>query len=207
MYGNVTAVYGDKNIVDDFVPQKFASGSWDDIVYIRRDLPDFGIINTTSTNDQIPMVVWGVENSFTQVNVSQSEENQVNRLLLFIKISNEENWANRLYELHNTAKEDDPDYIGISSESLNNLNTFLQRYRDLKLPKITLTPEHNIYISWKNDNFLFSIHFLPKRKINFVLFMTNEEHPDKKDRLTGTATVDSINELIPHDILNDWIRM
>lgn len=208
MYGDVSTVYSDKSIRKDFMPNQYLTGSWGETIDPEEDFL-WKIINTPSANrieDQILIISWETEDSFTQIGVSPEEEDQVNRLLLSIRMSNQEDWANRLFELHNMAKEDDPDYLGISSESLKNFYSFLQKFKNVKLPKITLTDDHNIYTSWKNDNFLFSMHFLPKRKINFVIFKTNDEHPEKKDRLSGTVTIDTIEELISQEILNDWIK-
>jgi hypothetical protein len=45
---------------------------------------------------------------------------------------------------------------------------------------------------------VFSIHFLPNADARFVMFKPNEKHPERKIRISGSATIDTLK-------LEDWI--
>ncbi len=114
--------------------------------------------------------------------------------------------ADRLLTLFYDAKEEDPTSMGIVLRSLHNFYNFFQLHTDLKCPTISLTPDNNIYVSWRaKENRLFSIHFLPGADVRFVIFKPNDRHPEKQIRLSGIATTDILKETVaPHGAWS-WI--
>ncbi|MFQ6613374.1 MAG: hypothetical protein ACE5D1_00890 [Fidelibacterota bacterium] len=137
------------------------------------------------------------EDSLTQTNLLDREEKEVQNLIYRIRILSylayREYLANRLLVLNFDAKEEDRDCSGIALESLRSFYNFFLLYPGLKCPVISLTPDNNIYASWRDDrNHLFSVHFLSGGKVHFVIFKPNDKHPEQKIRLSGTATVDTL---------------
>jgi hypothetical protein len=139
-----------------------------------------------------------------------SEEEQLQELILRLKTSlsipYRESVANSLVTLFRDAKEEDPTSLGIAVGSLRYFYSFLQSNTKLKCPTISLTPEYNIYSTWRGEmNRVFSVHFLPNGDARFVIFKPNDRHPERKIRISGTATTDVLMETVaPHGVL-DWI--
>ena len=90
---------------------------------------------------------------FTQTNLLDSEEEKVRELIFrfrtWLSIPYREKLADRLVMLFYDAKEEDFASVGISVGSLQNFYNFLRLYTNLKCPTISLTPENNIYASWR----------------------------------------------------------
>ena len=151
---------------------------------------------------------WGNEDPFTQTDLIITEEKHVQELIYQIRktqfISNCEILATRLLKLLNAEKEEDPISFGISVESLRNFYNFLLLNTNIKSPAISLTPNLNIYVSWRSEKKVFSVHFLPKGDVHFIFFKPNLRHPDLKIRISGTATSDTIIETVSLANL-DWI--
>jgi hypothetical protein len=147
---------------------------------------------------------------FTQADLLDREEDQVRELIVRIRtslsVSYAERLVNRLLTLFNDAKEEDSASLGIAVGSLRTFYDFLQLNTNLKYPTISLSPEYNIYASWKvGQNRLFSVHFLPNRNARFVIFKPNDRHPELQIRISGTATTDVLMETVcPHNVC-DWI--
>ncbi len=150
------------------------------------------------------------EDPFTQSNLLNNEEDQVQELIYQIRKSRSircyETLANRLLTLFNDAKEEDSASLGIAVGSLRNFYNFFQLHTHLKCPTISLTPDYNIYASWRDKrNRLFSVHFLPNSDARFVIFKPNDRHPERQIRLSGIATTDVLMETVtPYDVC-DWI--
>lgn len=140
-----------------------------------------------------------------------SIEDQVKELISEIRtltIPYRESLASALVTLSDDAKEEDPDSLGISLGSLNNFYKFIQLHPNLKCPAITLTPDNNVYISWRGESRkVFSVHFLPDESVRFVLFKPSDKHPGQQVRISGTITADTLIDEVakPHDVY-DWIR-
>lgn len=150
------------------------------------------------------------KDSFTQVDLLDSKEEEVQELIFRIRkslsIPYRENLANRLLTLFNHAKEEDSASIAIAVSSLRNFYSFLQSHTNLKYPAISLTPDYNIYASWRGEqNRVFSIHFLPDRNARFVIFKPNDRHPEQQIRISGTATTDILIEIIAPYRIRNWI--
>jgi len=108
--------------------------------------------------------------------------------------------------LFNDAKEEDSASLGISVGSLRNFYNFLRLHTNLKCPTISLTPDYNIYASWRGEqNRVFSVHFLPNGDVRFVIFKPNDRHPGRQIRLSGIATTDVLMETVVPDSVSDWI--
>jgi hypothetical protein len=110
----------------------------------------------------------------------------------------------RLSELQNTVQEEELDGHGIVVKSLRHFIELLKAYPALRCPAVTVTPDRNIYASWKSgSDRVFSIHFLPDGKARFVIFCPNDKHPGEVIRLSGVATVDVLMSIAePHGVLN-----
>jgi hypothetical protein len=150
------------------------------------------------------------QDPITQTNLVNSEEVLVQELIYRIKISRlipyRENLANRLLALYYDAKEEDPECVGIAAESLRSFNDFIHLHTNLKRPIISLTPDNNIYASWRDEqNRVFSIHFLPNADVRFVMFKPNVKRPGRKIRVSGSATIDTLMETVDPDCLEKWI--
>lgn len=114
--------------------------------------------------------------------------------------------ASRLGDLQKAVQDEELDGRGIMAKSLQHFIELLKAYPALKCPIISVTPERNIYASWKaGPNRVFSVHFLPDAKVRFVIFCPNDKHPSETIRLSGTATVDVLIKLAqPYGVL-DWV--
>jgi hypothetical protein len=150
------------------------------------------------------------KDAFTQEDFLDREEDQVRELVFRIRTSlsipYREKLAGRLITLFNDAKEEDSATVGIAVGSLRNFYNFLQFHTNLKCPSVSLTPENNIYASWRADqNRVFSVHFLPNGDARFVICKPNDRHPELQVRLSGTATSDVILETLAPAAMVDWI--
>ena len=115
--------------------------------------------------------------------------------------------AKRLLALYYDAKEEDPDSLGMSAGSLRSFTNFILSHTNLKCPTISLTPDYNIYASWRcEQNRVFSVHFFPNGDARFVIFKPNNRHPERITRISGVATTDILMEtvVIPNRI-EEWI--
>ena len=206
-------VYGNKSIEDNSPSDLSNISAW--LLYPgAQPVTKFkvGISPTVNQEYREATVNGWTENEdpFTQSNLVDIEDNQVQQLIFQIRrstfIPNNARLANRLTTLFHDAKEEDSTSPGIRVDSLRNFYFFLLLNNDLKYPNITLTPDNNIYISWEGEqDRLFSVHFLPNGITNFVIFKPNDRHPEQTIRLSGIATSDILMETVsPHGV-NEWI--
>lgn len=150
------------------------------------------------------------EGSFTQPDLLDSEEHQVQELIIRISkdssIHYRQRLSSRLLTLFSDAKEEDASNLGISIDSLRNFYNFLRLHPNLKYPRISLSPDCNIYASWRdNHNQVFSIYFLSEKDAAFVVLKTNEAHPDRQIRVSGTITTDILMEKVAPYGVSYWI--
>ena len=112
--------------------------------------------------------------------------------------------ASRLSELQKAVQEEELDGRGITVRSLQHFIELLKAYPALRCPAVSVTPDRNIYASWKSgSDRVFSIHFLPDGKVRFVIFCPNDKHAGEVIRLSGAATVDVVMSIAkPHGVLN-----
>jgi hypothetical protein len=169
----------------------------------------FGNNPTVDPSEVIANIAYSGDSPFTQAELINTQDDKVQALIFQIRLAtfipNNESLANRILDLFKMEKEDNPNSPGISVDSLSNFYDFLTMYLKIKKPSLTLSPDYNIYASWKSDQHLFSIHFLPNDEIRFVLFKPNSRHPGQKIRVSGTATNDTLIKAIPPDSLNNWV--
>lgn len=171
---------------------------------------DIKFDTTPTVNQEKPKfsVYWRDDPS-TQAELLSTRDDQVQELIHQIRksfhISNHESLANKLVALFNIAKEEKPTSLGIAVDSLSNFYDFLKLHKNIKNPNLSLSPDYNIYASWRTEKRLFSAHFLPTGDIRFVLFRPNDRHSKRKIRITGTATVDTLIGIFASESLNDWV--
>jgi hypothetical protein len=113
----------------------------------------------------------------------------------------------RLSFLREVLEEEQGSKADISSESLRGLLLFLPRLGRIRSPEISLTPDLDVYLRWKLDTSrLFAVHFLGHKKVRFAAFAPNPRHPGIVDRISGTATVDTVLEMADRSCsVGDWI--
>ncbi|MFV9690863.1 MAG: hypothetical protein ACNY01_07855 [Desulfobacteria bacterium] len=149
------------------------------------------------------------ESPFDVLDGKLAGEEKIRRLINYIrdesKIQFAKKLAARLNFLYEVAKEEDPDEVPISPESLSNFIGFLQKTPNLKYPSVVLTPSNKISAQWRAaPNCHFAVVFLSTGETRFVIFTTNPGDPDKIDRLSGITSVDSLMQTAqPHRVL-DW---
>ena len=207
-------VYGDKSIEDnspsdypysdtaacEFSPKTFSKTVfYKNTAFVNQGESSAYIIDLPDNQDPI-----------TQADLLNNEEDQVQELIFQIRkslfITYHESLANRLLVLFKDAKEEDPNSLGITAGSFRNFYNFLRLHTNLNCPSISLTPDYNIYASWRGEqNQVFSVHFLPNGDARFVIFKPNDKHPERKIRLSGTATTDTLIKTIESSGVWDWI--
>ncbi len=206
-------IYGNQFLKDDSPINDPYIGTWS-LLQKPRTVPKskFWITPSRVWKDQNSLISDWPENEdpFTQANLLNNEEDQVQELIFQIRkslpITYHESLANRILILFNDAKEEDPDCLGIAAESLRNFYNFFRLNTNLKHPTISLTPDYNIYASWRGEqNRVFSVHFLPNGDTRFVIFKPNDKHPERKIRLSGTATSDTLIKTVESSGVWDWI--
>ena len=150
-----------------------------------------------------------LESPFDVLDETLADEEKIRKLVDYIrnesKIQFAEELAARLDLLCEAAKDEDPDEVPISAESLSNFVGFLQETPNLRYPDVVLTPSKEIRAQWRRGpNRHFAVVFLPAGETRYVIFTPNVRDPDKIDRLSGMTSVDSLMETAqPHRVL-DW---
>ena len=205
--------YGDEFLINDSPSYDPYIGAW----YLpqqpqtERDF-EVCITPTVVQEDQKALISnWlkNEDNPFTQAGLLKNEEDQVQELIFQIRKSlffcYHESLANRLLTLFNDAKEEDSASLGIAVGSLSNFYNLFRLHTKLKCPTLSLTPDYNIYASWRGEqNRIFSVHFLPNGDARFVIFKPNERHPGRQIRLSGIATTDVLMDTVAPSGVSDW---
>ncbi len=212
MSQKASIAYGNQSIEDKSPGGYPSTGAWNGLLQKFSAGAHYRDTSAVNQEEQDKVISDWSENKdpLTQVDLLDIEEDQVQELILRIKtsisITYRENLANRLLALFNDAKEEDPASLGIATGSLRNLYYFLYSHTNLKCPIISLTPDYNIYASWRGEKRrVFSVHFLPNGDTRFVIFKPNDRHPKKPIRISGSATTDILMETVaPYNVLN-WI--
>ena len=210
----LSIVYGNKSIEDNF-PSDYPysdTGAWE--VWPKKFSKTLFYKNTAFVNQEefSTSIIDSPDNqdSITQAILLENEEDQVQELIFRIRkslsITYHESLANRLLTLFNDAKEEDSASLGISVGSLRNFYNFFRLHTNLKCPTISLTPDYNIYASWRGEqNRVFSVHFLPNGDVRFVIFKPNDRHPGRQIRLSGIATTDILMETVAPESVSYWV--
>lgn len=207
--------YGNELIEDKFPPKRESISAWKKRFW--QHIAQKGKYRNTPTVNQeeqdISISNWYRDkNPFTQSDLLDIAEDHVKDLIQWIQtlssIPYNKRLANRIITLFKDAKEEEPDSTGIMVGSLRNFYNFLCLYPNLSYPIVSLTPDYNIYVSWRSKKpyRVFSIHFLPNgENARFVIFKPNDRHPNQKIRISGGTTTDFLKQTVePHGIW-DWI--
>jgi hypothetical protein len=207
--------YGDRLIKGNFPSDELDTEAWDIINLMPKQLPETYKITYLLTAEsqeghKVLIRPWPEKKDpFTQANLLDNEDDQTQDLIFRIRTSTSipyrERLANRLLTLFNDAKEEDPASLGIVFGSLHDFYNFLQLHTNLKYPSITLSPDNNILASWRSkQSHVFNVHFLSNKDVRFVIFKPNKKYPDRKFRFSGAATIDTLMDEMPKNML-DWI--
>lgn len=196
---SASIAYSDEFLIEN-LPNKEPYIGAGDVETISRSLRAVGISSRVWPKKEEPYI---------QADLLGSKEQEVRELIYQAKTSSircRERLANRLLALFKDSKEEDPYGPGITADSIRNFIKFLQLHTNLRYPSISLTPEYNIYASWKDEQSrVFSVHFLPNGNVRFVIFKPNHRHPEQKTRIAGTTTTDVLMETVsPHEI-SEWV--
>jgi hypothetical protein len=115
--------------------------------------------------------------------------------------------ASRLNELQKAVQEEESNSCGITAKSLQSFVEFLKSHPTFRYPAISVTPDRNIYASWRSGtNRIFSVHFLPDGKIRFIIICPNDKLTGETIRISGSATLDIVMKVIePYGVLA-WAR-
>ncbi len=139
----------------------------------------------TTENESIEQIIWRVGTT--------------------LPISYRKKLASRLSELQEAVREEELDGRGITVRSLQHFIEFLKAHPMLRCPAVSVTPDRNIYASWKSaSDRVFSIHLFPDGNVRFVIFRPNEKHAGEVIRLSGTATVDVVMSIASQHGVLSW---
>lgn len=94
--------------------------------------------------------------------------------------------SNRLHELR-LQQGEDPESAEISIESMESFAAFLRSVRGIGLPSLSLTPDGNIYASWRKHDRVFSAEFRSGGLATYVLFRPAPGGTGSKLRSAGSA--------------------
>lgn len=141
-----------------------------------------------------------VEDTATESRTLEKNEDQVVDLISNIRftrsIPDRESIAQRLFELLRDVKEEDLGNAGMQIGSLRSFYSFLQIHSNLKKPAIGLTPENEIYVSWRAGlGSVFSIHFLSSGRVRFALIAHNPR-AERPVSLSGLANAEDLIEKV-----------
>lgn len=204
--------YSNKYLKDDYPSGYPYTGAWEPKLQQTTQVTHYSITAAVNQEEYDTLIrdSFEKEDPFTQTDLLDCEENEIQELIFRIRTSHyihRESLANRLVTLFKDAKEEDPASPGISLGSLRNFYNFLKLHRNLKYPAISLTPDYNIYVSWRGEqNQVFSVHFLSDRVARFVVLKPNERHPEQQIRVSGTMTTDILMEKMEPYGVWDWVR-
>ena len=131
---------------------------------------------------------------------------------LILSINNEtdilfrEELSDILGQLYNDSIEEDPTGSGIDIGSLQSCVNFFRAYPKYKRPMISLTPNNDIYVSWRGpEGQLFSLDFIEGLSVGFVLFI--KINSDDLLRISGRCkamTYELMNGL-EYFLNRDWM--
>lgn len=200
--------------IEDSFPDDYQySGAWDfEFQGPQKIDVRYKITALANQEESDPLSIFWRDTNYriTQTDLVINEEDLVQELILQVKtltsIPYKDNLATKLLTLFSDAKEEDPYSPGMSARSLRSFTNFLSSHANLKCPTISLTPDYNIYASWRGEqNRLFSVHFLPDGDARFVIFKPNYRHPERKTRISGIATTDILMETVTPNRIDEWI--
>ncbi|MBI4525529.1 MAG: hypothetical protein HY695_17145 [Deltaproteobacteria bacterium] len=178
--------------------------------YARNLVRLFGILPATliTSEGAVTLITFVQGGSMATQQSPTTEDESVEeiiwRVATTLSVPYRERLTVRLSELQKAVKEEELDGRGITVTSLHHFVEFLKLNPAVRCPAVSVTPDRNIYASWKSGpDRVFSVHFLPNGKVRFVIFCPNDKHPGEVVRLSGTATVDVVMSIAaPHGVLS-----
>lgn len=187
-------------------PDRYQSVTFDTLSRV------FAATNPTSNQELITALWLGANDAgvFNKFDLFSNEPTDITQLITTRCESLTWRYAKQLSESLNhllmAVKEENPQGPWIATESLTSFCDFIKANSSLTCPEIALTPDGNIYASWRADRRrLFSTQFMPNGDVRFVVFKPNVMHEDKVVRLSGSTTADALfNEIKNHGI-SSWI--
>jgi hypothetical protein len=203
--------FSNRFVVDD-LPITGSSAAWETYWFpVWKPLSFWALKSYEQDISREPnRIVVMEEGQGTQENLVENEETQIQQIIFQIRTSMHigcrARIADRLVALFNDAKEENPSDVGISLGSLRHFFYFMQSESHFICPSITLSPDNNIYVSWRaNRDKLFSALFWPDGNVSFAIFKPNERHTGAQIRISGKATADILKETIAPQGVLDWI--
>ena len=188
---------------DDFEQEASITGSTDVLITGNKSYVTFTTL--PFANQEVPSI-----EPFSGTRLTQPDEHsRIQSFLFYVRRTLKkygDALSNNLLLLYKFSKEDEPYDVGISYESLSNFISFINLHTNIIQPVISLTPEKNIYCSWRaNNKRVFSAHFLPNGDVRFVLFRPNSKHRDRMSRISGTVSFDLLYNIILPYQLEGWV--
>ncbi len=191
---------------------RVAIGSGKTHIFLRCIAKPFGILPATLVTSReavtLSTIGQGLSMATQQPPAAEDEtaEEIIWRVATTLSVRYRAKLTVRLSELQKAVQEEELDGRGITVRSLHHFVEFLKVNPTLRCPAVSVTPDRNIYASWKSGtDRVFSIHFLADGKVRFVIFYPNEKHPGETVRISGVATGDVVMSIAtPHCVLN-WI--
>ena len=190
----------------EYIPFVESTAAWEPISIPISDVP----LLFKREIQTSPQALEVDEIQLTQQNLVESEEAQVQLMIRRIRTVSSTKClaevADRLITLFEDSKVEDPTKVAISLASLRHFLSFMQSKSNFRCPMITLSPDNDLYISWRPDgNKVFSALFWPDGGVSFAIFKPNERHIGEQICISGKVTADVLKETVaPHGVL-DWI--
>jgi len=153
--------------------------------------------------------LWTSQSPFDQL--SDLRELQLRGIVSDIRshlnVSFSEQLADRVEELVDIVKEEDPTQLElISSESLLNLIVFLRSEPGISCPLLFLTPDGYFRARWrKASDQHFAVEFLPLGRVEYVLFAQDLKREKQIARHSGVVSRESLMESVGSYKVRHWI--
>jgi hypothetical protein len=210
--GSPSDLPGERISQDDSHLIRVSAGSGKTHIFLRYatgSAKPFGILPAMlgTSGGAVMLITFGEGASMATQQPSTTEDESVEeiiwRVATTLPVPYRAKLTVRLSELQKAVQEEELDRHGITVRSLQHFVEFLKTNPALRSPAVSLTPDRNIYASWKaGPDRILSIHFLPDGKARFVIFRPNDKHPGEVIRLSGIATADVIlSTVAPHGVL------
>lgn len=114
--------------------------------------------------------------------------------------------AGRLRHLAGITRDEAPHQAPLDPVSLRGLIAFLAKETRAGYPDTVLTPDGHIRARWRQDDrHYLAVEFLDLIDVRFVVVAPDRRHPYKTTRHTGTATIDSLNDVTRVHGVEDWM--
>jgi hypothetical protein len=184
---------------------------WEKHRFQNIELPEE--IRTLSERDVSGVVIVTANSPFESIDENRIQETdaEARKIISHLHVLDldfGERLSARLKFLLECSKEEDPEQIAISPDSLKDFVAFWGPLatEELKYPDIVLSPIKNIRVLWQNGmNKRTVIEFLGDKRVQFVIFRPDPNDAQNPIRLSGFSSVESIMReiLVPNKV--NWI--